>query len=195
LPEDLPEDPADASTQVSGGRLSLLANQPQLCAGAAEAGVQLASLEDPITLVQSGWDDRLRHLDGDRQPDVDRLHDPSGHRRGGVLIAGADAAATLQFPSAAALVAHQFIDHPGRDAFVLQPGRKAVPKIVGSVKLQVRKIALGAMGCVLVEPAETVARQDRPCASRHAVPATGAGKHESIRVGIERQLTANRLDH
>jgi hypothetical protein len=81
--------------------------------------VQLASLEDPIALVQFCWGDRFRDLERDGQSDVDRLDDPGGHLRGGVPVAGADAAATLQLPAAAALVPHQLIDHPGRDAFVL----------------------------------------------------------------------------
>jgi hypothetical protein len=37
-----------------------------------------------------------------------------------VVVAGADAAATVQLPTAAALVAHQLIDDPRRDGFVLQ---------------------------------------------------------------------------
>ena len=94
--------------------------------------VQLASLEDPIALVQFRWGDRFRDMERERQPGVERLDDPGGHLRGGVSVAGTDAAATLQLPTAAALVTHQLIDHPGRDAFVLQPGREAVPKIMRS---------------------------------------------------------------
>jgi hypothetical protein len=108
--------------------------------------VQLASPEDPIALVQFCGGDRFRDLERDGQSDVDRLDDPGGHLWGGVPVAGADAAATLQLPAAAALVPHQLIDHPGQDAFVLQPGRKAVPKIVGSAKLQMRKVASSAAG-------------------------------------------------
>jgi hypothetical protein len=44
--------------------------------GAAEAGVQLAALEDPIALVRLGWGDRFRHLEDERQSAVDRLDDP-----------------------------------------------------------------------------------------------------------------------
>jgi hypothetical protein len=58
-----------------------------------------------------------------------------------------------------------------------------------------RKVASSAVGCVVVEAAKTVARQDRPCANGHAVPAAGTGKDKSVRAGIGRQLTANRLDH
>ena len=86
--------------------------------------VQLASLEHPISPVEFGWGDRLGDLEGEGQPLVERLDDSGGHLRGGVPVAGADAAATLQLPVAAALVTHQLIDHPGGDALVLQPGRK-----------------------------------------------------------------------
>ena len=51
-----------------------------------------------------------------------------------------------------------------------------MPKIVGSAKLQMRKVASSAVGCVVVEAAKTVARQDRPCANGHAVPAARTGK-------------------
>jgi hypothetical protein len=91
---------------------------PQVGRGAAAAGVRLASLEDPIALVQFHWGDRFRDLEGERQPDVERLDDSGGHLGGGVPVAGADAAATLQLPAAAALVPHELIDDPGRDAFV-----------------------------------------------------------------------------
>ena len=99
----------------------------------------------------------MRDLEDKRQPEVDRLDDPGRHLLGGVPVAGADAAATVQLPAAAALVAHQLINHPGRDPFILQPGREAVPEIVGSAKLQMREVALGAVGRVLVEPAKAVA--------------------------------------
>jgi hypothetical protein len=63
--------------------------------GAAAAGVQLASLEDLIALVQIRWGDRFRDLEGERQACVERLDDSGGHLWGGVPVAGADAAATL----------------------------------------------------------------------------------------------------
>ena len=169
--------------------------RPRLGRGAAAAGVQLASLEDPIALFQFRWGDRFRDLESERQPSVERLDDSGGHLWGGVPVAGADAAATLQLPTAAALVTHELIDHPGRDAIVLQPGRKAVPKIVWPAKLQMRKIALGATGCVLVEAAKAMTREDRSGAKGHAVPAAGTGKDERVGVRIGRQLTANHLDH
>jgi hypothetical protein len=43
----------------------------------------------------------------------------------------------------AALVAHELINHPGRDAVILQPGREGVAKAMGTAKLQVMKL-LGA---------------------------------------------------
>jgi hypothetical protein len=93
--------------------------------------VRLASLEHPISPIKFGWDDRLGDLEGERQSLVERLDNSGGHLRGGMPVAGADAAATLPFPVAAALVTHRLIDDPGGDALVLQPGREAVPKIVG----------------------------------------------------------------
>jgi len=100
--------------------------------------VELAALEDPIALVQFRWGDRFRDMERERQPGVERLDDSGGHLWGGVPVAGADAAATLELPAAAALVTHELIDHPGRDAVVLEPGRKAVPKIMRPAKLQMR---------------------------------------------------------
>ena len=163
--------------------------------GAAAAGVQLAPLEDPIALVQFRWGDRFRDTESERQPCVERLEDSDGHLWGGVPVAGADAAATLELPAAAALVTHKLIDHPGRDAGVLEPGRKAVPKIVRPAKLQMRKVALGSVGCVLVEVTKAVTREDRSGAKGHAVPAAGTGKDERVGVRIGRQLATNRLDH
>ena len=56
----------------------------QLGRGAAAAGVQLASLEDPIALVQFRWRDRFRDMESERQPSVERLEDSDGHLWGGV---------------------------------------------------------------------------------------------------------------
>ena len=69
-----------------------------------------------------GLADLLSHVESDHQPGLERLGHPGGHLWGGVAVAGADAAAALEFPVAAALVAHQLVDHPGRDAGVFQPG-------------------------------------------------------------------------
>jgi hypothetical protein len=157
--------------------------------------VRLASLEHPISPIKFGWDDRLGDLEGERQSLVERLDNSGGHLRGGMPVAGADAAATLPLPVAAALVTHQLIDDPGGDALVLQPGREAVPKIVGSAKSQMRQVGSGAVGCVLVEAAKVVARQGRPCTSRHPVPAAWTGKDKSVTVRSGRQPAANRLDH
>jgi hypothetical protein len=38
-------------------------------------------------------------------------------------------------PTAAGLVAHQLVDHPGGDAGVLQPGREGVVEVVGAVQV------------------------------------------------------------
>jgi tetratricopeptide (TPR) repeat protein len=99
-------------------------------------GVELASLEHPVSQVRLGSGGRFSDLEGERQSCVERLDHPGCHLRSGVPIAGADAAAPLQLPAATALVAHQLIDHPRRDPLVLQPGREAVPEIVGSAELQ-----------------------------------------------------------
>jgi hypothetical protein len=113
-------------------------------------------------------------MEGQLQACVERLDHPGGHLRGGVPIAGADAAATLQLPTATALVAHELIDDPRRDAGVLQPGREAVPKIVGSAQLQMLKVGASTLDSTLVEAAKAVARQGRPGATGHAVATAGA---------------------
>src|SRR5918994_7957639 len=95
----------------------------------------------------------------------------------------------LQLPTATALVAHEFINDPRRNAFVLQPGRKAVAKIVGSTKLQISQVGSGPVGCVLIEAAEAVARQDRPCAKGHPVAAAGAGKDQSVAISLRWQCS------
>jgi hypothetical protein len=81
-------------------------------------------LEHPVSRVHLGSGGLFSDVEGKRQSCVERLDHPGGHPWGGVPIAGADAAATLQLPTATALVAHQLIDHPRRDSLVLQPGRK-----------------------------------------------------------------------
>jgi hypothetical protein len=60
-----------------------------------------------------------------------------------------------------------------------------VLKIVWSAELQVRKVGAGPMGGGLVE-AEAVARQGRPCAKWHPVPAAGAGEAQGVGVGLGR---------
>jgi hypothetical protein len=131
LPEDLPEDhgvrgrtrPAwlDSSHRRANQQLRLV----------LPCGVELASLEHPVSQVRLGSSGRFSDVEGKRQSCVECLDHPGGHPRGGVPIPGADATAPVQLPAATALVAHQLIDHPRRDALVLQPGREAVPKIVG----------------------------------------------------------------
>jgi hypothetical protein len=66
--------------------------------------------------------DFLRDSEDDRQPRLDRVDHPGIHVGGGMPVAGADPTAAVQLAMAAALVAHEFIDHPGGDAGVLQPG-------------------------------------------------------------------------
>src|ERR671913_160181 len=113
--------------------------------------MQLASLEHPVARVQLGCGGRFSNPEDECQSCIERLDNPGGHLRGGVPVAGADAAATLQLPTATALVAHQLIDHPRWDPLVLQPGREAVPKIMRSAKLQVRQLGAGSLGGGLVE--------------------------------------------
>src|SRR4030095_6958743 len=50
---------------------------------------------------------------------------------GGMSVAGANATATVQFAVAAALVAHELVGHPGRDAGVLQQVEKVCRKSWG----------------------------------------------------------------
>jgi hypothetical protein len=70
-----------------------------------------------------------------------------------------------------------------------------VPKIVRPAKLQMRKVALGSVSCVLVEAAKAMTRKDCSGAKGHAVPAAGTGKDERVGVRIGWQLATNRLDH
>ena len=77
---------------------------------------------------------QLRYSEHDRQPLLDGVNDPSGHLRGGVPIVGADRA-PAKAAAAAGLVAHQLVNHPGRDAGVLQPGRVGVPEVMSAVQL------------------------------------------------------------
>jgi hypothetical protein len=48
---------------------------------------------------------------------------------------GAQGAAPLLAATAGGLMAHHLIDDPGRHAGVFQPGREAVPKVVGAVQI------------------------------------------------------------
>jgi len=45
------------------------------------------------------------------------------------------APAALLAGAAGRLMAHQLVDHPGRDAGVLQPGGEGMPKVVGAVQI------------------------------------------------------------
>ncbi len=70
-----------------------------------------------------------------------------------------------------------------------------MPEIVGSAELQVREVGSGPMGGGLVEAAEAVARQGRPGAGGHAVPAARSGEDQGVRVRPGRELAVDRLDH
>jgi hypothetical protein len=85
---------------------------------------------------------QLRDSDHDRQQLLDGLSDPGGHFRGGVSVVGADRAPAKA--AAAAGVAHQLVNHPGRDAGVRQPSRVGVAQVVGAVQLD--RIQEGIMG-------------------------------------------------
>jgi hypothetical protein len=37
---------------------------------------------------------------------------------------------------------HQLIDHPSRDAVVLQPGREGVPQVMGATQVQAEQVAV-----------------------------------------------------
>ena len=54
---------------------------------------------------------------------------------GGVAVVGAHGAAQVLGAAGAGLMAHQLINHPGRDAGVLQPGREGVPEVMGRPRL------------------------------------------------------------
>jgi hypothetical protein len=74
------------------------------------------------------------HLEHDRQSPLNRVDYPYGHLRGGVSVVCAHGAASV-LARAAGAVAHQLVDHPGRDAGVLQPGRVGVPEVVAAVQV------------------------------------------------------------
>ena len=75
---------------------------PSRCEAANSCAVVLStrsaafSLEHLVTPVELSWGDRCRDLEGERQSGVERLDDSGSHLRGGVSVAGADAAATLE---------------------------------------------------------------------------------------------------
>jgi hypothetical protein len=39
-------------------------------------------------------------------------------------------------------VAHQLVEHPGRDAVVLQPGREGVPEVMWAAQVQAEQVAV-----------------------------------------------------
>ena len=124
---------------------------------------------------------------------MDRLDHSGGHGVSGVPVAGADPAATVQLPMPAALVAHEFVDHAGGDAGVLQPGREGVPEVVRATQVQV--VELGALDGGLVHATDAVSRQHRSAAGGHVVAAAGAGEHQCLGVSAGRELAADRLNY
>jgi hypothetical protein len=88
--------------------------------------------------------DCLHDLDHDHDPFLDRGGHADGHLRGGVAVPCTDAAPAIEFPVAAALVPHEFVDHPSRDAGVLQPGREGVAQVVGTVQTRSARSWLAA---------------------------------------------------
>ena len=86
----------------------------------------------------------LRNCEHDHQSLLNGLNHPGGHLRGGVPVVSADRAPAEVAATAAGLVAHQFVNHPGRNAGVLQPGRVGVAEVVGTV--QVDRIQEGITG-------------------------------------------------
>jgi hypothetical protein len=74
-------------------------------------------------------DDALCLLQGHGEAVIHSLPDTLAHGVGGVPVVPADRAAVLLMP--AAPMAHHLVDHAGRDALVLQPGRECVPQVVG----------------------------------------------------------------
>ena len=157
--------------------------------------VQLASLEHPISPVKFGWGDRLGDLEGEGQSLVECLDNSGGHLRGGVPVAGADAAATLPLPqwrlrSSSISSSMTRAGMPSSSSQV----EKLCRRSWGPPSRRCARSFSGAVGCVLVEAAKVVPRQGRPCASRHPVPAAWTGKDQSVAVSFEQQLAANRLD-
>jgi hypothetical protein len=81
----------------------------------------------------------LCDFERDRQPLLDCGHHALLHLRRRPPVAEADNAASRPALSPAAAtpgVAHQLVDHSGRDAGVLQPGRERVPQVVGTAQLE-----------------------------------------------------------
>jgi hypothetical protein len=81
----------------------------------------------------------LGDLQHQPEPLLDRRGDAAGHLRGGVPVVGPHGAAALLAGAAGRLVPHQLVDHPGRDAGVLQPGREGVPKVVRAAQVHGRQ--------------------------------------------------------
>jgi hypothetical protein len=95
------------------------------------------SRQNTLRGTRVGWasTNLLSDADDNHQATLDGHDDPGGHLRGGVAVVGTHGAAQVLGAAGAGLVAHELIDHPGRDAGVLQPGREAVPEVMGAAEI------------------------------------------------------------
>jgi hypothetical protein len=85
-------------------------------------------------------------------------------------IASADPAAAIQVAVPTALVAHEFVDHPSRDAGILKPGRESVAQVVGAAQID------GSQQRIRRD------RQRRPSARRGGLVV--GGRHQAGRVQL-----------
>jgi hypothetical protein len=95
---------------------------------------------------------------------------------GVVSVVGAHGAASVLTGAARDLVAHEFVDDPGRDAGVLQPSRVGVAEVVGA--MQVDRVSRGSRSTGSGEPrpassswsSTSTAAKPAPCSSRRSTP-------------------------
>ena len=90
---------------------------------------------------------------------------------------------TPRAPTPARLVAHQLVNHPGRDGAILQPDREGVAQVMGAMQVQ-----LGQLAPSHRQPIDAPVvpdRQPRACPTRDAVAATRAAEHQ-LRLGHSR---------
>ena len=73
---------------------------------------------------------------------IDHRHHPRLHRLGHVPVPRADHGA-LTLATAAGLVAHQLIDHPSRNATILQPRREGVAQVMRAVQVEIGQLGPG----------------------------------------------------
>jgi hypothetical protein len=98
-----------------------------------------------------------------------------------VPVAGVDSTATVQVAVPAALVAHEFVDHSGRDAGVLEPGREGVPAVMWTAELEMAEV--GALDGSLVHAAHAVAGQKGSDAGDYKVAASRTSEYQDIWIG------------